>query len=155
MPVCIRFTDKQLNIREELLEIHLLPRITGHQIATTIKDVLTGVGIDISNYRGQGYDGARNWSRDKVSIQALIREDAPLTVYTHCSGALSEHGDCSLLPAPSRPQHTGQDEGNRHLLHWQPKARTTAQRSDDQRITSNGFEVTADRCLPNQMGSKA
>ncbi len=86
MPICIRFVDKYLNIMEELLEICSLPRITGVHIATTIKDVLTGLGIQISDCRGQGYDGASNRSIENVGVQALIRKDAPKAVYTHCSG---------------------------------------------------------------------
>ena len=40
MPVCIPFVDKNLNIREELLEVVSLPRITGLHIANKLKEVL-------------------------------------------------------------------------------------------------------------------
>ena len=78
MPLCIRFVDKDLNIREEVCS---LPRITGHHIATTIKDVLSRLGILIGDCRGQG---ATNMSSDNVGVQALIRKDAPKAVYMHC-----------------------------------------------------------------------
>jgi hypothetical protein len=86
MPMCIRFLDRGHNIREELLEVCSLPRITGNHIASTIKDVLSRLGINISDCRGQGYDGASNMSSENVGVQALIRRDAPKAVYTHCSG---------------------------------------------------------------------
>lgn len=86
MPVCIRFVDKDLTIREELLEVVSLQRITGLHIANKIKDVLGQLGLNISNCRGQGYNGASNMSSDRVGVQALIRQDAPKAVYTHCSG---------------------------------------------------------------------
>ncbi|CAM4507443.1 unnamed protein product [Leuciscus chuanchicus] len=47
MPLCVRFVDKDINIREELLEICSLPRITGSHIATAIKDVLSHLNIEI------------------------------------------------------------------------------------------------------------
>ena len=86
MPFCIRFVDKDLNIREELLEVCTLPRITGRHIAAAIKEVLKAVGIPLEECRGQGYDGASNMSSEAVGVQALIRQDAPKAVYTHCSG---------------------------------------------------------------------
>ena len=99
MPVCIRFVDKDLNIREELLEVVSLPRITGLHIANKIKDVLSELGLNIRDCRGQGYDGASNMRSDKVGVQALIRQDAPKAVYMHCSGHclnLAIASSCSL-----------------------------------------------------------
>ena len=86
MPLCIRFVDKNHDIREELLEICVLPRITGQHTAARIKGVLTHLGIQLSDCRGQGYDGASNMSSENVGVQALIKKDAPKAVFTHCSG---------------------------------------------------------------------
>uniref|UniRef100_A0A671VMP9 DUF4371 domain-containing protein n=1 Tax=Sparus aurata TaxID=8175 RepID=A0A671VMP9_SPAAU len=86
MPMCVRFVDKYLNIREELLEICTLPRITGRHISTAIKDVLSHLSIEIADCRGQGYDGASNMSSENVGVQALIKKDAPKAVYMHCNG---------------------------------------------------------------------
>ena len=86
MPVCIRFVDKNLNIREELLEVVSLPRITGLHIANKLKKVLSKLGLNICDCRGQGYDGASNMSSDRVGVQGLIRHEAPKAVYMHCSG---------------------------------------------------------------------
>ncbi|KAL7844825.1 hypothetical protein SRHO_G00233640 [Serrasalmus rhombeus] len=66
MPMCVCFVDKDLNIREELLEICTLPRITGHHIASAIKDVLSHLSIEIADCRGQGYDGASNMSSENL-----------------------------------------------------------------------------------------
>ena len=84
--MCIRFVDRNLDIREELLEVCSLPRITGLHIANKIKDVLSQLGLDISDCRGQGYDGASNMSSNRVGVQALIKQDAPKAVYMHCNG---------------------------------------------------------------------
>lgn len=46
---------------------------------------LENIGLDIKNIRGQGY-GASNMSSSHIGLQALIKEKAPLAIYTHCSG---------------------------------------------------------------------
>ena len=86
MPLCVRFVDRELNIREELLEICTLARITRLHIATTIKQELQNLGIPLEACRGQGYDDATNTGSEVLGLQALIRNDAPKAVYTHCSG---------------------------------------------------------------------
>lgn len=99
MPVCVRFVDKDMNIREELLDIVSLPRITGVHIANKTKEVLSKLEIELSNCRGQGYDGASNMRSERVGVQALIRQDAPKAVYMHCSGQclnLAIAGSCAI-----------------------------------------------------------
>ena len=86
MPVCIRFVDKDLNIRDELLEVVSLPRIEGQHVANKLKDVLCQLGLNISDCWDQGYNGASNMRSDRVGVQALIRKDAPKAMYMHCSG---------------------------------------------------------------------
>ena len=61
-------------------------RITGEAIASVIFEDLNQLGLDVYNIRGQGYDGASNMSSDRIGLQALVREKAPLAVYTHCAG---------------------------------------------------------------------
>ena len=85
MPVCVRFVDKDLNVREELLEICSLPRITGLHIANKLRDVPSQLGLDIRDCQGQAYDEASNMSSDRVGVQALIRQDSPKAVYMHCN----------------------------------------------------------------------
>lgn len=54
MPVYIRFMDKYLNIREELLQDVSLPRITGLHIANKLKDVPGQLSLTNSDCRGAG-----------------------------------------------------------------------------------------------------
>jgi len=63
--------------------IHL-PRTTGEVIAETIVSTLQGLGLELENVRGQGYDGAANMSSDNVGAQRRIRERSPLrlSMYT-------------------------------------------------------------------------
>lgn len=97
--MCIRFVDKDLTIKEELLDIVSLPRITCVHIANKIRDVISKLGLEISNCRGQGYDRASNMRSERVGVQALIRQDAPKAVYMQCSGHclnLVIAGSCAL-----------------------------------------------------------
>ena len=87
MPLCVRFVDTHKDIREEFIQFSTLTRVTGEAIAARVCSDLAGLGLDIKNIRGQGYDGAsNNMSSSHVGLQALIKEKAPLAIYAHCSG---------------------------------------------------------------------
>ena len=86
LSLCLRFVDEHRNIREEFVEFLHLHRITGACISSAIKATLEKWNLPIADVRGQGYDGASNMSSDTVGVQALIREEAPLAGYMHCSG---------------------------------------------------------------------
>lgn len=86
MPICIRFVDENKNIREEFLQFTQLTRVTGEAIAKQLFSDLKDLNIDVKKIRGQGYDGARNMSSERVGVQAHIKKVSPLAVYTHCSG---------------------------------------------------------------------
>ena len=60
--------------------------ITGENIAATITAELEKLSLDITDARGQGYDGAANMSSDNVGVQKRIRQLAPKAVYMHCAG---------------------------------------------------------------------
>ena len=70
---------------QEFLQFSRLSRITGVAIAKQICSDLTDLGLDLKNIRGQGYDRASNMSSARVGVQAIIRRESPLAVYTHCS----------------------------------------------------------------------
>ena len=86
LALCARFIDKNNDVREDFIAFIHLPRITGEVIAETIVSTLQGLGLEIENVRGQGYDGAANMSSDNVGVQRRIRERSPKAVYVHCSG---------------------------------------------------------------------
>ncbi|XP_014674057.1 PREDICTED: 52 kDa repressor of the inhibitor of the protein kinase-like [Priapulus caudatus] len=86
LSLCIRFVDKCKDIKEEFVRFSGLHRTTGYHIAQEMKSVLAEIGLDISNMRGQGYDGAAAMSSERIGVQKLIRDDAPKAVYMHCNG---------------------------------------------------------------------
>ena len=85
LPICIRFVDANSSIREEFLEFGRCKRLNREAIAKEILRVLKKAGLDISNCRGQGYDGAANMSSEAVGTLAHIKK-SPNAIYTHCCG---------------------------------------------------------------------
>ena len=53
-------------------------------IADSILETLNNLGLSLSG--GQGYDGASTMSGAKSGVQARIREQQPMALYTHCAG---------------------------------------------------------------------
>ena len=72
MPLCMHFVDKENNIREEFLEFVALKRVTGSAIRTAILEKLKEWQLPVEDMRGQGYDGAKSMSSDRVGCQAII-----------------------------------------------------------------------------------
>ena len=86
MPICLRFVDKECNIREEFVAFVRLERVRAVDIADSILETLNNLGLSLSGLRGQGYDGASTMSGAKSGVQARIREQQPMALYTHCAG---------------------------------------------------------------------
>jgi len=116
--LCARFIDKSNDVRKDFIAFIHLPRITGEVTAETIVSTLQGLGLEIENVRGQGYDGAANMSSDNVGVELRIRERSPKAVYVHCSGhclnlvishscALPQIRNAMLLVFPWKPKARG------------------------------------------------
>ena len=84
LSLAVRFVDIDGTIHKEFLGFLSLERITGEAISSAILDVLPKWNLNINNCRGQGYDGASNMSSVRRGTQALLLEECPLAVYTHC-----------------------------------------------------------------------
>ena len=74
LPICIRFVDKNNNIREEFLEFGRCEQLSGKVIANKIIRVLGKSNLDIKNCRGQGYEGVSNMSSEAVGVQKQIKK---------------------------------------------------------------------------------
>ena len=86
MPLCIKFVDEDRCIEEEFVQFSTLVRVIGELIAAQICSDLKNLELDVKNIRGRGYDDASDMSSDHTGVQAHIRKNSPLTVYTRCSG---------------------------------------------------------------------
>ena len=73
LPLIIRFVDQSGMIREEFLEFVLCDTgASGQEIANMIKFTLEKLTLDLSDLRGQRYDGASNMSGKYRGAAAII-----------------------------------------------------------------------------------
>ena len=71
----IRFVDEYSNMREELLGfLYCEDGTSGKAISDLILKVMSKLGINVNNCRGQGYDGAGNMSGKNKGTAARILE---------------------------------------------------------------------------------
>ena len=75
LPICVRFVDRDFNIREELVALLKLATVRVVDIADAITETLTNLGLSLDGLRGQGYDGASTMSGAKFGVQARILEN--------------------------------------------------------------------------------
>ena len=73
--------------------------LSGHSLYRTIKEYLDQAGLDISDCRGQAYDGAASVSGKGRGLAVYFTRDNPKALYTHCSSHrlnLAVVASCSL-----------------------------------------------------------
>ena len=83
----MRYVDLDtLLVREDLLGfVECDTGISGRDLAGKITSSLQAYGLDLSNLRGQAYDGAGNMAGSVNGTAALITADYPLALYLHCA----------------------------------------------------------------------
>ena len=72
-------------VKEVFLDFVLVERITGRNIAEAILQKLSSWELCLSDLRGQCYDGSSNMAGAKSGCKALVQEQAPMALYTHCA----------------------------------------------------------------------
>ena len=87
LSLSVRYVDvDKLEVREDLLGFFECDSgITGLALAEQITSTLQGFGLDLSNLRGQAYDGAGNMAGSVNGAAARISANYPLATYTHCA----------------------------------------------------------------------
>ena len=87
LSLVLRYVDPDtLLVREDLLGFFECDTgISGRDLAGKITSTLEAFGLDLSNLRGQAYDGAGNMAGSVNGTAALIAVDSPLALYLHCA----------------------------------------------------------------------
>ena len=87
LSLVLRYVDPDtLFIREDLVGFSECDTgITGRQLSDKIIASLEAYGLDLSNLRGQSYDGAGNMAGSVNGTAALITQRYPLALYLHCA----------------------------------------------------------------------
>ncbi|XP_058756091.1 uncharacterized protein LOC131629320 [Vicia villosa] len=84
MALVLRFVDKVGLIQEIFFDVAHVKDTTSLTLKEAIYDILSRHNLDVSNIRGQGYDGASNMRGEWNGLQALFMKDCPYAYYVHC-----------------------------------------------------------------------
>ncbi|XP_058775476.1 uncharacterized protein LOC131649734 [Vicia villosa] len=84
MAIILRFVDKNGCIQERFFELVHVKDTMAITLKNAICDVLSRHGLNVSDIRGQGYDGASNMRGEWNGLQALFLKDCPYAYYIHC-----------------------------------------------------------------------
>ena len=84
LAICIRWVDEQYCIYEDLIGLVQVDRTDGATLASTIKDCLIRVKLDLHKCVGQAYDGASNMSGPYRGVASRIQAENPRVLYVHC-----------------------------------------------------------------------
>jgi hypothetical protein len=72
-------------VQESFIGLHEPPDTTGATLArVVVQDVLQRFDLQISQIRGQMYDGAANMAGPYSGCQAIITKKQPLAIFVHC-----------------------------------------------------------------------
>ncbi|XP_004488955.2 uncharacterized protein [Cicer arietinum] len=84
MSLVLRFVDKVGLIQERFFFVAHVKDTTTLTLKEKVCDILSRHNLDVSNMRGQGYDGASNMRGEWNGLQALFMKDCPYAYYVHC-----------------------------------------------------------------------
>ena len=86
LALIFRFVDRKNNIRQEFVSfLECSYGLSGQSLYRTIKEFLASAGIDISDCRGQDYDGAGAVAGKNQGLSVHGLRVNPKALYTHCS----------------------------------------------------------------------
>ena len=81
----IRYIDKSCQIREEFIQsLECKSGTSGQERYLKIVNAIRNLGLEISNLRGQGYDGAGNMAGKKSGVSSRILKLNDKALYVHC-----------------------------------------------------------------------
>ncbi|XP_065642785.1 52 kDa repressor of the inhibitor of the protein kinase-like [Hydra vulgaris] len=85
MSLVLRYVDSGNNIVEVFVKfIHNDNGLDGESLSVNILDTIASIGLDTTNCRGQGYDGAGAVGGTKKGVAARILKLNNKALYTHC-----------------------------------------------------------------------
>ena len=83
--MCFRFVQKNLKIEEMFLGFYETSSTTSSTLFEIVKDALTRFELNITNCRGQCYDGAANVSGRENGLQKKLLSIEPRAIFVHCT----------------------------------------------------------------------
>ena len=83
---CLRYVDEDLTTHEEFIGLYDMDCTTAENITRVIQDVPLRLSLQMSNCRGQCYDGAGSMAGCRTGVATTIQQQEPRALYTHCYG---------------------------------------------------------------------
>ena len=84
--VCLRWVDQHFEPHEKFVGLHAVDTVGSDRITAVLKDILLHMNLNLSNCRGQCYDGASNMSGRRSGVAVQLSAEEPRAIYTHCYG---------------------------------------------------------------------
>ena len=84
LTVSIRWVDKDYHVNEDLIGLIDVAKTDALSISEVIKDVLIRCTLQLTQCRGQTYDGASNMSVRLSGVAVRIKQLQPKAHYIHC-----------------------------------------------------------------------
>ena len=91
MAICIRLVNgcaEDFKVREEFIGFVELEKLDAETISSVINSYLNEYNLDLTNLRGQGYDGATVMSGHVNGVCTQMQHIPPRALYHHCRGHL-------------------------------------------------------------------
>ena len=82
--ICLRWVGRDLEDHENFIGLYQVNSITADSLTFHIKDALLRLNVQLSQCRGQCYDGATNMSGIRSGVSIHIFKEEKQVVYTHC-----------------------------------------------------------------------
>ncbi|KAL4126626.1 hypothetical protein QTP88_010838 [Uroleucon formosanum] len=83
--IVLRYVNEKLEVHESFVGFYRAKRTDGKTLANELKNVLISMDLNIKNLRAQCYDGASNMRGPYKRVAAIIMQEAPMAMYTHCN----------------------------------------------------------------------
>uniref|UniRef100_H2XRJ7 Zinc finger MYM-type protein 1-like n=1 Tax=Ciona intestinalis TaxID=7719 RepID=H2XRJ7_CIOIN len=86
LSLCIRFVNCDFTVNEHLVDLAVCPSTTAESLHQLLTKAVISLGLDLSDCRGQGYDGAATMSGMVSGVQARFKQTYPAMLFVHCIG---------------------------------------------------------------------
>ena len=80
-----RFVTNERKVVERFIGFEPIESHTGVSLADSVLAMISDLGLDVSNCRGQSYDNASNMSGRYNGLQAHLKKEKPLIHYIPCA----------------------------------------------------------------------
>lgn len=99
--ICIRHVSPSLQVHETFIGFYETPSTSANKMFEITQDVVTRFELELSNCRGQCFDGAANMAGNIAGLQKKIIDIQPKALFVHCmnhSLSLSFQDAMSCIP---------------------------------------------------------